>query len=272
MAGKSKKFRVATEGATTDGRVIERAWIEQMARNYDPKRYGARVNLEHLKGILPDGPFKSYGDVLELTSEPVEDGKLGLFAVIDPTAELVAMTQARQKIYTSIEVNPGFADTGEAYLVGLAVTDSPASLGTEMLQFSAGATDNPLAARKTSPGNLFTAAIPATIELDDDTPGLLEGFSDKIKSMLGKFGKQTDANTAELKAAVEVIADSQKTVLEKLSQITVNPSAEDIAALKAELAKAQADHTALVQQLSTSPATPPRTPTAGGNGQITTDC
>ena len=44
---KSKYFRVATEGATTDGRVISRDWITQMAKNYSPKTYGARINLEH---------------------------------------------------------------------------------------------------------------------------------------------------------------------------------------------------------------------------------
>ncbi|RBL66398.1 phage capsid protein, partial [Pseudomonas sp. MWU13-2625] len=129
MASKAKKFRVATEGATTDGRNIERSWIEQMAANYNPKKYGARVNLEHFKGLLPDGPFKRYGDVLALTAEKVEDGKLALFAVIDPTDDLVALNKARQKVYTSIEVDPNFSDTGEAYLVGLAVTDDPASLG-----------------------------------------------------------------------------------------------------------------------------------------------
>jgi hypothetical protein len=31
------------------------------------------------------------------------------------------------------EVNPKFADTGEAYLMGIGVTDSPASLGTDVL-------------------------------------------------------------------------------------------------------------------------------------------
>ncbi|MGK3600335.1 GPO family capsid scaffolding protein, partial [Escherichia coli] len=34
-------------------------------------------------------------------------------------------------------------DTGKAYLVGLAATDDPASLGTEMLTFSASAAHNP---------------------------------------------------------------------------------------------------------------------------------
>jgi hypothetical protein len=32
-------------------------------------------------------------------------------------------------------VHPSFADTGKAYLMGLACTDNPASLGTEMMKF-----------------------------------------------------------------------------------------------------------------------------------------
>ena len=130
VAGKqSKFFRVAVEGATTDGRVIDRSFIEQMAATFNRQLYGARVWLEHLRSTLPDGPFKAYGDVLAVKAEEVVlNGakKLALFAQISPTPELVAMNQARQKIYTSIEINPKFADTGEAYLVGLAVTDTAA--------------------------------------------------------------------------------------------------------------------------------------------------
>ncbi len=36
MATKSKRFRVGVEGATTDGRKIQREWLTQMAENYDP--------------------------------------------------------------------------------------------------------------------------------------------------------------------------------------------------------------------------------------------
>jgi hypothetical protein len=172
---KSKAFRVAREGATTDGRKISREWITQMAANYDPKLFGARVNLEHLKGILPDGPFRAYGDVLSLSTEE-EKGILYLVAEISPTDDLIAMNKKRQKVYTSIEVNPSFADTGEAYLVGLAVTDDPASLGTEMLEFSATAKHNPLSARKADPDNLFTAAEEVTLEfseVEDDKPSLV---------------------------------------------------------------------------------------------------
>ena len=66
-----------------------------------------------------------------------------------------------------MEVNTSFADTGSAYLVGLAITDDPASLGTEMLQFSASAEHNPLARRKLDKDNLFTAAVETLIEFVD---------------------------------------------------------------------------------------------------------
>ncbi len=72
-----------------------------------------------------------------------------------------------QKLFTSMEVSPKFADTGKAYLVGLAATDDPASLGTEMLTFSASAAHNPLANRKQNPANLFTAAEETVIELEE---------------------------------------------------------------------------------------------------------
>ena len=164
---KSKFFVIGTEGSTTDGRNIERSWLEQAARNYSPAKYNARINLEHFKGIFPDSPFKRYGDVVALKTEE-RDGKMVLLAQIDPTADLLALSKSRQKIHTSMEIDPDFADTGEAYLVGLAVTDDPASLGTDMLKFCAGASVNPLASRKLEPGNVFSAALSAQIELEDE--------------------------------------------------------------------------------------------------------
>jgi len=54
MKFKPKFFRVATEGAATDGRTITREWIQQMASSYDPKKFGARIWLEHLRGTYSD--------------------------------------------------------------------------------------------------------------------------------------------------------------------------------------------------------------------------
>jgi hypothetical protein len=50
---------------------------------------------------------------------------------------MVQMTDKGQKVYSSIELHPQFAFNGKAYVMGLAMTDTPASLGTERLKFAA---------------------------------------------------------------------------------------------------------------------------------------
>lgn len=207
----SKFFRIGVEGDTCDGRVINADDIQQMAETFDTRVYGCRINLEHLKGVLPDGAFRRYGDVLELKAEQITDdsvlnGKWALFAKISPTDDLVQLNQLRQKIYTSMEVQPNFANSGKAYLVGLAVTDDPASLGTEMLAFSASAQRNPLAARKTAPENLFTAAVEVALEFEEVTEPGLSLFT-RVKTLL--TGKQTtdDARLADVFKAVEAVAE-----------------------------------------------------------------
>ena len=155
---KTKKFRVAKAGQTTDGRAIPLEHIKQMAASYSPAKYGARVNIEHIKSYSPDSSFKAYGDVVSLSIE--EDGDdTYLVAEVDPTDDLISLSKARQKVYFSIEYNPNFADEGAAYLVGLACTDSPASLGTSYMQFCQQHPDeNPLSARKSKPENIITTA------------------------------------------------------------------------------------------------------------------
>lgn len=207
-ARKSKFFRVAVEGGTaTDGRTIERNWLTDIAAGYNPETYGARVNLEHIRGYTPNSDFKAYGDILAVKAEEVtielngkSERRLALFAQIDPTDDLVAMTTARQKIYTSIEVAPNFANTGKAGLVGLAVTDTPASLATEMLQFSAKAEGAALKTmfdgRKTDPANLFSAALETSIEFE--TPIAPQG-----ESALEKFAGLLIAKLTGEKPATE---------------------------------------------------------------------
>jgi len=127
------------EGATSDKSTIKRSWLEQAAKNFNPSTSGARIWLEHFRSVMPDSPFKAYGDVLAVKTDKVEingQKKLALLAQVEPTPKLIAMNKAKQKVYTSIEIDDSFADTGEAYIVGLAVTDSPASLGTNVLAIS----------------------------------------------------------------------------------------------------------------------------------------
>jgi hypothetical protein len=278
MAKSKKFFRVFTEGDSTDGRVIQRGWIEQIVKNFNPAKFGARIWLEHIRGTLPDSPFKAYGDVTAVKAEEVDlDGKgkkLALYAEIDATDELVAMNKKRQKIYTSCEIDPNFAKSGECYLVGLAVTDSPASLGTEMLAFAAGATANPLTGRKQSPDNLFTAAQEAELEFETGDPAPGETFFAKIKALLGTEKKDADGRFADVGKALEVIAISQKDSLSEFAAIK-NQVAELSTQLKAATDAGKAQETAFAElkaALDKTATGTTRPPATGGHKSATTDC
>ena len=208
-AQKSKFFRVATAGATTDGRNIEAVQLQQMAKTYDRAKYGARIFVEHIRGLNPEWGFRCMGDVIALRTGEVEiDGekRVTLEAQIEPTAEFVKLTKNGQKIYSSIEIQPDFAGTNAAYLIGLGVTDSPASLGTEILQFAAqNPASSPFSKRKQQPGNLFSEAVEIALEfedVEDEGPTLVERITQLFKS-----NRDTDsARFADIHAAVEDIA------------------------------------------------------------------
>jgi len=271
---KSKWFRVALEGATSDGREISKEWIQQMADSYNRDLYGARINMEHIRGYTPDSSFRAFGDVLAVEARDV-DGKLGLYAQIDPTDELVAMTKARQKIYTSIEVSPNFAKTNGAYLVGLAVTDSPASLGTEVLSFSA---QHPefFAGRKQHKDNLFTAAMETVIEFEAAAPSHDSFFTRIFTSLRGnkEKGEATAARVGEVEQAVEELATFAKEQAD--GNVTRDQQyaalQKTVAELSASVQASTTNFNQLKQELSNTTATKPRDPAPGGNGGHVTDC
>lgn len=266
---KTRFFRVAVEGATVDGREIKREWLTQMAKNYNPELYGARLNVEHVKGYAPlsaNSPFGAYGDVIALEAREIDDGplkgKLALYARIDPTDDMVALSKKRQKIYTSIEVNPAFADSGEAYLVGLAATDDPASLGTEVLRFVAKRSNN-----------VFSAPCETSIEFDGDTelPSLLS----IVKGMFARNRATDDQRLADVRRAVEEVADfatmqARETAALRVDLATAREHAAD-ANKRANEAIAAID--ALTTKLSTTDnGAPRRQPSTGSTGELVTDC
>jgi len=212
---KSKWFRVATAGDTSDGREISAEWITQMAQSYNPTTYGARINVEHIRSYFPDSTFGAYGDVIALKTEKVTingEEKDALFAQIQPNENLIALNQKNQKIYTSIEVDPNFAKTGQAYLVGLAVTDSPASLGTEMLQFAAGAATNPFNARKLRPEDVITAAQETAFEFEEVKENFGANFLNQIKNLFKTQEQQQQQNQENFSQSEQaIIAIAEKT-------------------------------------------------------------
>lgn len=279
----SKWFRIGVEGDTCDGRVISATDIQEMAETFDPRVYGCRINLEHLKGILPEGPFSRYGDVVELRSEKIDDdsvlnGKLALFAKITPTDDLIAMNKKLQKVYTSMEIQPNFANSGKCYLVGLAVTDDPASLGTEYLEFCRGAKFNPLNRFKAAPGNLISVATLAELEFEDLPENVFTALSDKVKTIFSRKQARDDARFQDVHEAVTTVSEHV--------QENLTATEQRLATLENAFATLKQDVTTKADQTrqafsqlkttldNTESTTQPRRKlsTGGGGDELLTDC
>lgn len=275
---RSNWFRVAVEGATSDKRTIKRSWLEQAAKNFDRSVYGARIWMEHFRSLLPDSPFRAYGDVLAVKVEEVEiagQKKLALFAQVEPTPDLIAMNKAKQKIYTSIEIDDSFADTGEAYIVGLAVTDSPASLGTDVLAFSAQKPESsPFKDRHYSETSMFTESIEVEgltfEEVEDPKTGVGAKLLSSVKALLSGKQAQTDEQFSQVAEAVEAVAEHVKDLPEKFASLEGKQSDQD-----GQLTKLSADLDELKQKLSQTPDPQqrPRPVASGGDTKVEkTDC
>ena len=275
----SKFFRVATEGATTDGRTIQRSWIEQAARNYSTGKYSARVWLEHMRGMLADSAFAALGDVLALKAVQNSEGKMELHAQIEALPTLVAMNKAKQKLFTSIEIDPNFAESGEAYMVGLAVTDSPASLGTEMLTFaSQNPTANPFAGRKLNPATLFSATVETDLGLEGEATGLaaqvLEKFGAMLDSLRGIATTKPAGDAGDTTFAVktlEVLGAADEAIKRQAQEHTA--LAAKYTATVGELVKLQQDFATLQTKLESTENHNTQRPKATGNeGAVLADC
>ena len=287
---KTRFFRVAVEGATaTDGRTISADMIDQSAVGYNTVAYTARINCEHLRGFSPEPPFNAYGSVVAVKAEDFTlkiDGKdvkrRALYAQLDPNEQMVKTIRSDQKIFTSCEFTPDFAKTGKFGLVGLAITDNPASLGTEALSFSA---LKPMwDGRKTDPANFFSAAEENKFEFETgetaDQHGVLASIKGMFDAFTAKIGKGDDAvtqpvvppvvppkpeaandnNFAALITGLGETMTAAMTVYATANDAKVTQLSTDMAALTAKLGNTEAPHTYT------------RAPAAGGGTAIATDC
>ncbi|MFV0680010.1 GPO family capsid scaffolding protein [Ottowia sp.] len=277
---KAKRFRVATSGPTIDGREIKADWLTQAADNYDPVGiYAARINVEHLRGAMHESEFGALGDVTALSTENLKDGRVALYADLLPNERAIAANQKGQKVYSSIEIIENFAGTGQAYMVGLALTDSPASLGTQRLAFStqqtaaaASASAEPFSViGKKSSALAFAMANPIDFDLSDDDAAADSKLSELFATLRDKFTarfKVADKTTADLAAEVaatlDAFADATATQFDQQGQ--------DFAALQAAHTQLQTDFANLKKQLETTPAAPARKASTGGTSAEVTDC
>jgi len=176
--------RVATSGITADGREILPQELRDIAETYSTAKYTAVIWSEHER--WPG----SYGTVFAVRLaegvEGLEDGQVALEAQLKPNDKLLALNDQGEKLFTSIEITPNFAGSGKAYLSGLAVTDSPASLGTQELYFS----------RKTGKPVHYAAAVPLGALKEDEPQGEAGKLMTMFTSLFKRLGiEETPSET-----------------------------------------------------------------------------
>ncbi|HBM3289071.1 GPO family capsid scaffolding protein [Klebsiella pneumoniae] len=274
MAGTAKprkKFRVAVSGNTVDGREIQPQHLRDAAANYSPEVYGARVNIEHYLSMFPGSDFGAMGDVVALSTEDITDGPLAgrtaLYAEIEPSDRMVQMTNKGQKVYSSIELHPQFALNGKAYVVGLAMTDTPASLGTDRLKFAAQQRASVMAFNnQQGEAPMFTEALEAeVIELAAQRSDEGKQWFNRVMGILGKGQKTDDQRFGQVHQAVEAVAQSQVDLGEQFSTAEQERQQD-----KAAIQKLTIDLAALRQQLEGTDGNFSQRPAASGgdNAQL----
>lgn len=273
MTQKAKFFRVAVEGNTIDGRKIERQWIADSAETYDTRVYTSQINIEHIRGYFPDSTFRRYGKVLAVKADEIKegsalDGKLALYAQIEPLPDLVELTNKMgQKLFTSCEFVPNFANTGKCYVTGIAATDDPASLGTEALKFSASGTgafrssvleiDNPFRQEEDMTFAEFLAAMregfsKTNASQNTTTASSSEPAAENVATA-GVAGKPAEPEDfSDIFTGIQAMATSNKTLSEQVTKLSGQVT--ELATLKEKFATLEKSHADLVQKLSSQEA------------------
>lgn len=226
---------IGTAGATVDGREIQEQWLKDAAEQYDPEIYTASINSEHQSW------YGSLGTVHAVRLGKNKQGKTTLEAQLRPNYRLIQFNMAGQKLFTSMEIEPKFSDTGKGYLEGLAVTDDPASLSTTMLQLF----------NKTKSTKVLTEPHEFSLGLDGEAIMPQEGEEKLFKKFLNFLGKgnkpefkskpldqeETEMTPEQFAAledhiknqgdAMQTLAGTMTTLAEKFSQTpTPKPQAE----------------------------------------------
>jgi hypothetical protein len=179
-----------------------------MAATYNPTTYTAVINCEHLRGYSPNPPFNSYGSIAAVKTEEVEldiggkkEKRLALLASFDVNDQAKAINKDGQKLFSSVEIQPDFAGSKKAYLIGLALTDNPASLGTEALKFS----------RDEKRKDNLLAFSEFEIAFEDE--GAMESAADQVTGAFASMKKFFDSFTGktEQQAAPVVVTPPAQT-------------------------------------------------------------
>ncbi|MBR7196869.1 GPO family capsid scaffolding protein [Pseudomonas sp. 14A] len=220
--------RVATSGPTVDGREILPQELRDIAETYTPAKYTAVIWCDHERWPGSHGTVFAVRLVEE--GDDLEPGQIALEAQLKPNDRLLYLNDQGQKLFTSIEITPNFAGSGKAYLTGLAVTDSPASLGTQELYFS----------NRTSRAAYYAASQELGPLRETETQGEIGRLAAMFTRLFKRFGiedspaETTPQTTNESKPPMdEATATALKALLAQLLvvaagiQAVIEPAAED---------------------------------------------
>ncbi|EJZ2543058.1 GPO family capsid scaffolding protein [Escherichia coli] len=260
-----KKFRVAVSGSTVDGREISPVHLREAAENFNPDVYAARVNVEHYLSPCPSSEFSAMGDVTALSTEDITEGPLAgrtaLYAEIEPTERMKQLVADGKKIYSSIELHPQFSVNGRAYLVGLAMTDTPASLGTERLKFTAQQRQAVMTFNSVQgEAPLISEAIESEIiEMAEQRQEEGTQWFNRVMGIIGRGRKADDASFSRIQEAMEGVATSQADIIDRFNALETRhqQDSQKITSLTTELA-------ALKEKLRTQDGDPQNRFTATG--------
>ncbi|WP_313539795.1 GPO family capsid scaffolding protein [Sphingomonas sp.] len=271
MAKLSKFFRAFVAGQTiSDGRTITDEMIDDVVATFNRDTYSPRINIEHIAGYSPEPPFNGYGDVVAVKAQDDEisiagttEKRRALYVQVEGNDQLVKLAAANQKPYPSVELTPDYAGSSKVGLVGLAFTDTPASIATQKLQFS-----------RTAPGTIFSASDQAVaIEFEQGTAGVTDaivaGFSklaDMFKRTTGEPGTPAPApSPAPAPANDNMDFAAFSKAMGDAVAAAVKPALDAVSEVRAEVATMKG-------QLESTPAGFSRPPASGGAGQHLTDC
>ncbi|WP_338804814.1 GPO family capsid scaffolding protein [Xenorhabdus griffiniae] len=276
---KTIKLTVCTEGMTLNGFAVSREQIQQMADSYNPRLYAARLNLEHIKSPYPDSTFRQFAMVQSARAYEIKDGplqgKLALEATVEldeeKDAALIKLNQSGQKVFSSIEFYSRFPQTQSAYLTGIALTDNPAAVGTELIKLNVQARGLPA-----SDDRYLSASLETLVELTESTgqhnatdKSIGEKFVLSVKKALGLHREHNSAELNTLREMVQLTAEKCGDALNQLHKLSQLESqcarqSEKLTALETELST-------LKSQLSQQDDSSVQRPGASGSTQVLAD-
>lgn len=252
---------IATSGQAVDGRTIEPQWLIDAAETYTRKTYTAMIWPHHPQYDIGEREFTcNLGEVDALKVE-TEGEVTKLYAQLIPNQFLIDANRMGQKLFTSAEFVTDFAGSGREYLFGLAVTDIPASLGTEKLKFVLAGEE-----KDAERGSLETFSLG---NLQTSKPEKKDSFWSKLFSTRKEFTPTPEPNTdkpnegeeekmEELKALIQQLLDLVKSGKDAATGDddnvnTPEQAAEVVADIADEIADAAAEVAELAQDVAENP-------------------